>query len=227
MRTGLLGKKLGMTQIFAEDGRFIPVSVVEVGPCPVLEVKEKVVSIGFEQVKESRAKKPQLGLFKKAGVAPCRLIKEFPKDPSREYKLGEELKVDLFQEGDYVDVTGVSIGKGFQGGMKRWGWSSGPRTHGSMSHRRVGSIGSSADPSRVFKGRHLPGHMGSVKVTTQNLQVVKVDTENNLLLIKGALPGCRNNYLIVNQAKKKPLAPREVEAKAQEATEEKKAEKKK
>lgn len=210
MALGILGKKIGMTQIFAENGSFVSVSVVEAGPCPVLAVSPKTVKLGFEQVGESDLKKPQLGLFKKLGIKPQRFIKEVPRDPSAECKSGDVLKVDLFKAGDFVDVSGVSIGKGFQGGMKRWNWSCGPRSHGSMSHRRVGSIGSSADPSRVWKGHHLPGHMGNAKTTVQNLQVIKIDAEHNLLLIKGALPGTKNNYLVIRKAKKRqavPLAP--------------------
>jgi large subunit ribosomal protein L3 len=157
----------------------------------------------FDEVKESKLKKPESGLFKKKGISPRRFIKEVFRDPAREYKLGEELKVDMFKAGDYVDVTGTSIGKGFAGGMKRWGWHGGPQTHGSMSHRRVGSIGSSAWPSRVWKGHHMPGHMGAATVTTQNLKVVNIIPEENLMLLKGSVPGCNNGYLVIRKAKKK------------------------
>ncbi len=201
--TGLLGKKIGMTQVFNESGERVGVTVIEAGPCLVLAIKEKVVQIGFDLAKENRVKKPLLGFFKKINVAPCKVIKEFFKDASKEYKVGEELKVDMFKPGDYVDVTGISIGKGFQGGMKRWHWQGGPETHGSTSHRRVGSIGSSTTPGRVFKGHHMPGHMGAQKKTLQNLQVVSSDNQNNLLLIKGAVPGCKNGYLVIREAKKK------------------------
>jgi large subunit ribosomal protein L3 len=204
MSIGLLGKKIGMTQVFGEDGRFIPVSVVQAGPCLVLTVLAKTVRLGFGEIDESRLKNPQRGVFKKLNLKPCQFVKELPKGSSGEYKTGDLLKVDLFNPGDFVDVTGISIGKGFQGGMKRWNWTCGPRSHGSMSHRRVGSIGSSADPSRVWKGHHLPGHMGNVKVTVQNLKIIKIDVENNLLLIRGALPGHKNNYLVIRLAKKKP-----------------------
>lgn len=201
--TGLLGKKIGMTQVFTEDGKQISVTAIEAGPCPVLTVKEKSVQIGFEPVKEARAKKPMLGFFKKINISPYKLIKEIQKEPAKDYKIGEELKVDLFKAGDFVDVTGTSIGKGFQGGMKRWNWKGGPKTHGSMSHRRPGSIGSTTTPGRVWKGHHLPGHMGAARVTVQNLKVVKIDAQNNLLLIKGAIPGHKNGYVIIRRAKKK------------------------
>ncbi|MFH1441115.1 MAG: 50S ribosomal protein L3 [Candidatus Omnitrophota bacterium] len=199
----ILGKKLGMTQIFSEDGKQIGVTAIEVGPCPILAVKEKSIQIGFDLAKESRVKKPILGIYKKANTAPRKIIREFLKDSQAEYKVGEELKVDLFKIGDFVDVSGTSIGKGFQGGMKRWHWKGGPMTHGSTSHRRIGSIGSSTTPGRVFKGHHLPGHMGAKKATIQNLKVMQVDVENNILLVEGGVPGHKNSYLIIKKAKKK------------------------
>lgn len=184
--TGLLGKKLGMTQVFSEDGRQLSVTVIEAGPCPILAVKEKSIQLGFD-----------------ARVVGCKFIREVSKEPDKDYKKGEELKVELFKVGDFVDVTGVSKGKGFQGGMKRWNWRGGPQTHGSTSHRRIGSLGSSTTPGRVWKGHHLPGHMGARKFTIQNLQIVKVDAQNNLLLIKGPVPGAKNSYLVIRRAKKK------------------------
>jgi large subunit ribosomal protein L3 len=201
--TGILGKKLGMTQVFTEDGRRVSVTAIEAGPCPVLSVGEKSVQLGFDAASEKRMKKPLLGYFKKINISPKKIIREVSKDPAKEYKVGEELKVDLFKAGDFVDIVGISKGKGFQGGMKRWHWSGGPMTHGSTSHRRVGSLGSSTTPGRVWKGHHLPGHMGDARVTVQNLRVAKVDLENNLLLVKGAVPGGKNSYLVINQAKKK------------------------
>jgi large subunit ribosomal protein L3 len=202
--TGILGKKIGMTQIFTEDGKMVCVTAIEAGPCPVLEVRGANIQLGFDLIKkESRLKKPILGQFKKRQIAPCKLIREVLKDPAKEYKVGEEIKADLFKAGDFVDVTGISLGKGFQGGMKRWNWHGGPQTHGSTSHRRVGSIGSSTTPGRVWKGHHMPGHMGSCTVTIQNLKVVKIDPENNLLLVKGAVPGYKNGYLVIKIAKKK------------------------
>jgi len=201
--SGLLGKKIGRTQVYAEDGALLDVTVIEAGPCPVLAIKERSIQIGFDSAKESRVKKPLLGYFKKINV-PCRkVIKEFIREESKEYKVGEELKVDLFKPGDFVDVSGISIGKGFQGGMKRWHWHGGPQTHGSTSHRRVGSIGSTTTPGRVWKGHHLPGHMGNRLTTLQNLKVIKIDAENNLLLVKGSVPGHKNSYLIIKKAKKK------------------------
>lgn len=199
----LLGKKIGMTQVFTDDGKLISVTAIEAGPCPVLAVKENRIQLGFDLVKENRLKKPLLGYFKKANIAPRKFIREILKEPDKEYKAGEELKVDLFNPGDFVDITGTSKGKGFQGGMKRWNWKGASQTHGSTSHRRVGSIGSSTTPGRVWKGHHLPGHMGVSKVTLQNLQVIKVVLESNLLLVKGAVPGNKNSYLIIKRAKKK------------------------
>lgn len=200
---GLIGKKLGMTQVFSDDGKLIGVTAIEAGPCPVLAVKEKSIQLGFDLAKENRLKKPLLGYFKKMNIAPRKVIREVLKEPNKEYKVGEELKVDLFKPGDFLDITGTSKGKGFQGGMKRWNWSGGSKTHGSTSHRRVGSIGSSTTPGRVWKGHHMPGHMGNCKVTLQNLQVVKVDLQNNLLLVKGAVAGSKDSYLIIRKAKKK------------------------
>lgn len=196
-----------MTQVFTEDGKMVCVTVIEAGPCPVLAVRGANIQLGFDAVKkEERLKKPILGIFKKAGVSGRKVIKELLKDPAKEYKVGEEIKVDLFKAGDFVDVTGTSLGKGFQGGMKRWNWQGGPQTHGSTSHRRVGSIGSSTTPGRVWKGHHMPGHMGNCTVTVQNLKVLKVDAENNLLLVEGAVPGHKNAYLVVRTAKKKGQA---------------------
>ncbi|MEW6075144.1 MAG: 50S ribosomal protein L3 [Candidatus Omnitrophota bacterium] len=203
---GLLGKKIGMTHIFTDDGRAVSVTVIEAGPCTVLAVREKAVQVGFDAVKEKKLKKPDAGYFKKLNVAPRKFIREIVKDAAKDYKVGEEIKVDIFKAGDFVDITGISIGKGFQGGMKRWNWHGGPQTHGSMSHRRIGSLGSSTTPGRVWKGHHLPGHMGNIRVTTQNLRVVKVDAGNNLLLIKGSVPGHKNTYLMIRKAKKKKAA---------------------
>ncbi len=197
---GILGKKIGMTQVFTEDGKMVSVTAIEAGPCPVLAVGEKRIQLGFDLIKESRAKKPALGYFKKINIAPRKFIREVLKDPAKEYKVGQELKVDLFNPGDAVDISGISLGKGFQGGMKRWHWKGGPQTHGSTSHRRVGSLGSSTTPGRVWKGHHLPGHLGAGKATVQNLRVIKVDPENNLLLVKGGIPGHKNSYVVIRKA---------------------------
>ena len=221
MSSGLLGKKIGMTQVFVEDKQ-IAVTAIEAGPCYVLGKNDKKVQLGFDEVKETKLKKPQRNFFKKIKVKPLRFIREFIKD--EDYKIGQELKADLFAVGDFVDIAGVSIGKGFQGGFKRWHWHGGPKSHGSMSHRRPGSIGSSSDPSRVWKGHHLPGHMGAQKVTVENLKVVKIDADNNIILVKGAVPGHRNTLLVISFSKKKPKAAR-VEPK-QEAKEEVKKEEK-
>ena len=200
---GLIGKKIGMTQVFAADSSQVGVTVIEAGPCPILMVKDKNIQLGFEQAREKSLKKPQAGFFKKLNIAPRKVIKDLTKEANVEYKVGDELKVDLFAEGDFVDVSGISIGKGFQGGMKRWHWQGGPRTHGSTSHRRVGSIGSSTTPGRVFRGHHMPGHMGAEKVTVQNLKIIRVDLANNVLLVEGAVPGHKNGYLVITKAKKK------------------------
>jgi large subunit ribosomal protein L3 len=205
MIRGLMGKKVGMTQIFDTEGNITPVTVVEAGPCTILGLKDKPakVVLGFGAAKENRLKKPVLGFFKKNGVNPLKHVKEFKSSDNKDYKVGQELKADLFQAGDFVDVTGTSIGKGFQGGMVRWNWNGGPAAHGSMHHRRVGSIGSSSDPSRVYKGQHMPGHMGMDTVTVQSLRVMKVDAESNLILVKGCVPGHKNGLVYINKSQKK------------------------
>lgn len=209
--TELLAKKIGMTQVFAEDNTSIPVTAIEVGPCLVLSVNDKNVKLGFDSTDEKRMNKPLKGYFAKLKLAPQRLIRDCLKDAKKEYKVGEELKVDLFKAGDFVDVSGISKGKGFQGGMKRWNWSGASMTHGSTSHRRVGSLGSSTTPGRVWKGHHLPGHMGAARITVQNLKVVRVDADKNLLLVRGAVPGYKNSYLMVRNAKKKSGLGRRIE----------------
>jgi large subunit ribosomal protein L3 len=200
---GILGKKIGMTQIFTDDGSRVGVTAIEAGPCQILAVKEKNIQLGFDAGKEKSFKKPVLKYFKKLNIAPRKVIRELSKEPGVEYKIGQELKADIFKDGDFVDITGTSIGKGFQGGMKRWNWQGGPQTHGSTSHRRVGSIGSTTTPGRVWKGHHMPGHMGARQFTVQNLKVIKVDAENNVLLVKGAVPGHKNGYLLIRKAKKR------------------------
>ena len=200
---GLIGKKIGMTQVFTADNFQVGVTAIEAGPCPILRVMDKNIQLGFDLAKEKSLKKPQLGLYKKLNIAPRKVIKDISKEANVEYKVGDELKVDLFAEGDFVDVHGTSIGKSFQGGMKRWHWKGGPRTHGSTSHRRVGSIGSSTTPGRVFRGHHMPGHMGAKNATVQNLKVIKVDLENNLLLVEGGIPGFKNGYIVVTKSFKK------------------------
>jgi large subunit ribosomal protein L3 len=199
---GILGKKLGMDQIYDEKGRSIPVTIIQAGPCFITQIKEKSIQIGFGSTK--RVKKPLKGHLAKAKVAPIRILREIPISKGEEYTPGQELKVDIFKEGDYLDITGMSKGKGFAGVMKRWGFAGGPASHGSKSHRRVGSIGSgSAYPSRVLKGKRMPGRMGGDRITVQNLKVMKVNLKKNLLLVKGAVPGARRGYLIIKEALKK------------------------
>ena len=205
MISGLIGKKLGMTQIFDKEGNIVPVTVLEVGPCTVVALKENPlkIALGFETTKESFLRKPQQIFFKKLSVNPLRVIREFRSSDNKDYKLGQEIKADLFKAGDFVDVTGTSIGKGFQGGMKRHHWRGGPAAHGSMHHRRVGSIGASTYPSRVFKGHRMPGHMGAETVTVQSLRVMQVDLDSNTILVKGAVPGNKKNYMLINRSRKR------------------------
>lgn len=203
----LLGKKIGMTQIFGDEGKIMAVTVIEAGPCVVMGVNEKNVKVGYRSVKENKAKKPQVGEFKKLNLAPMKYIREFRIAEKDNYKTGDTINVDVFKEGDFVDVIGISIGKGFAGGMKRWGWSGTPMTHGSTSKRRIGSVGASSDPSRIFKGKTMAGHMGARKTTVQNLKVVKVDLANNILVVKGAVPGHRNALLEIRKSIKKLQCP--------------------
>lgn len=199
----ILGKKIGMTQIFGEDGKVTPVTAIDAGPCVVMGLTDKNVRVAYEDIKENKLKRPQAGVFKKLNLAPKRYIRELRVQDKANFKVGDEIKVDIFKEGDYVDVSGISIGKGFQGGMKRWHWMGTPETHGSMSHRRVGSIGASSDPSRVVKGKTMAGHMGADNITVQNLKVMKVDLTNNILVVKGAVPGHKNTLLEIRKAIKK------------------------
>lgn len=205
MSKGILGKKVGMTQIFTPEGQVIPVTVVEAGPCVVLQKKTNEVDgyesiqLGFDDKKEVRANKPEQGHAKKADTTPKRFVREFRGVEG--FEVGQEIKADVFAEGEKVDVTGTSKGKGFAGAIKRHGHSRGPMAHGSRYHRGPGSLGSIA-ANRVFKGMKLPGRMGSDKVTVQNLEIVKIDTERNLLLIKGAIPGANNSYVVVKSTVK-------------------------
>ncbi len=206
---GLVGKKVGMTQIF-ENGKLIPVTVISAGPNYVLQKKEiakegyTALQVGFDETREKVVSKPLLGIFKKAGVAPQKYIGEFTVDSVEGFELGQEIKVDLFNETKFVDVTGVSKGKGFQGVMKRHGFGGNRATHGvSRAHRNPGSIGQSTTPSKVLKGMRMPGRMGNDTVTVQSLRVMKVDLENNLLVVKGAIPGAKDGYLTIKPAVKK------------------------
>jgi len=208
MKKGILGRKHGMTQIFDEKGEVIPVTVIEAGPCVVVQKKTtetdgyNAIQVGFGDVKEKRLTKPLIGHFKKAGVPFKRYLREFRLDDVSGYEVGSEIKVDIFKPGDRVDVTGISKGKGFAGVVKRYGASRGPMSHGSKYHRRVGSMGATTDPGRTFKGKIMPGHMGHKRVTIQDLEVVKVDPELNLLLVKGSVPGPKGSLLIIKDSVK-------------------------
>lgn len=206
MKKGIIGKKLGMTQIFTEDGTRIPVSVVQAGPCFVTQKKVQsvdgysAIQLGFETVNSTAVSKPKLGHCTKSGNGVFRYLKEIKFDNASDMNLGDSLTVDQFTPGDYVDVTGTSIGKGFQGVIKRWNFKGGRASHGSRFHRAPGSIGASATPSRVFKNKKMPGQMGNEKVTVQRLQIVRIDSSDNLILIKGAIPGHKNNIVIIKQS---------------------------
>lgn len=203
---GILGKKIGMTQIFAEDGRVVPVTVIEAGPMVITQIKNlendgyTAVKVGFGVVKEKSLNKPEKGQFLKAGIEFKKFLREFRVEKTAEYAVGQEIKVDLFAAGEKVDVTGISKGKGFQGPIKRHGKSKGPESHGSRYHRRPGSLGAGTSPGRVFKGKKLAGHMGCERVTIQNLEVVRIDTEKNLVLIKGAIPGAKGSLVTIKQS---------------------------
>lgn len=209
MIKGILGKKLGMTQVFAADGTRIPVTVVEAGPCTVIQKKTvatdgyNAVQVGFVEAKAHRVNVPEMGHFRKAGKGAFRYLRELRAAEVDEYSVGDQITCDgLFKAGDMVDVIGTSKGKGFQGVIKRWNFSGGRATHGSMFHRSPGSIGCSAWPSRVFKGKKMAGQMGNVQVTVQNLQVVEVRPEQNLILIKGAVPGAKNSLVTISKGVK-------------------------
>ena len=216
MIPGLLGKKVGMTQIFNEDGDKIPVTVLEVGPCMVQAIKSNekegyvAVQIGYGDTKAKRVKKPQRSYIEANKLKPKKFVKEIRCDEVGDVKIGDEITNEIFQIGDYIDITGLSKGKGFQGGMKKYNWSGGRATHGSKSHRAPGSIGASAYPSRVFKGHGMPSQMGNTRITVQNVKIVDVDVENNTIAVKGAVPGANGTYIVARYALKKPLAERQV-----------------
>jgi large subunit ribosomal protein L3 len=208
MTKGILGKKLGMTQVFTPEGLVLAVTVIQAGPCVVLQKKNvendgySAIQLGFDEKKEKNAIKPELGHAKKAGATPKRYIREFRLVNVADYEVGQELKADLFNEGEYVDVTGTSKGKGFQGTVKRHNTSIGPMAHGSRYHRGPGSMGS-IQANRVPKGKKLPGHMGNETVTLLNLQVVKVDTERNIILVQGSVPGPKNSYVNIRSTNRR------------------------
>ena len=208
MTKTLVGRKIGMTQVFNEEGRAIPVTVIEAGPCIVAQVKTvetdgyNAIQLGFSDIKESKLNKPEKGHFTKSKLALKKYLKEFRVDSVEEIKVGDELKADVFQKGDKVDIQGISKGKGFQGVIKRHGQHRGPMGHGSMYHRRPGSMGSTSTPGRVHKGKKLPGHMGVDTITIQNLEVVNVDLDKNVLLVKGSVPGANGAILKIRQSVK-------------------------
>lgn len=206
---GIMGKKLGMTQIFGETGELVAVTVIEATPNVVIQKKTvdkegyDAVQLGFEPIREKLANKPKKGHFEKAGAKPMRFLREFKDDSFQELELGSEVKVDIFEEGSFVDITGISKGKGTQGVIKRHGFQRGRETHGSKFHRMPGGLSAGTYPGRVFKGKRMEGRMGNEKVTVQNLEIVRVDADKNLLLVKGAVPGARNGMVLVKAALKK------------------------
>ena len=212
MKKGIVGKKIGMTQIFAEDGRLIPVTVIQAGPCPVVQKKTvekdgyEAIQVGFDEYAENRAKKlvnkPMAGHYKKAGVAPCRNLRELRLEDCSAYNVGDNVLVDVFAAGDRVDITGITKGHGYSGVIQRWNHHTGPMAHGSKYHRGVGSMSANSDPSRVFKNKKMPGHYGVDRVTTLNIGVVRVDTERNLLLVRGAVPGPNGGTLVIRDSVK-------------------------
>ena len=212
MKKAIVGKKIGMTQVFTEDGRLVPVTVIEAGPCTVVQTKNvesdgyNAVQVGFGELTENRAKKllnkPELGHFAKAGVAATRYLRELRLDDITPYTVGQAIKCDVFAEGDKVDVSGITKGHGYTGAIQRWNQHTGPMAHGSKYHRGVGSLSANSDPSRVFKNKHMAGHYGVDRVTVQNLEVVSVDVERNLLLVKGAVPGANKGLLIIRDTVK-------------------------
>ena len=208
MKKAILTTKVGMTQVFSEDEVLTPVTVLQAGPCVVTQVKTvendgySAVQVGFGDIREKLVNKPKKGHFAKAGVTAKRFLKEFRLEDAESYTLGQEIKADVFAAGDKVDATAKSKGKGFQGAIKRHGQSRGPMAHGSKYHRHAGSNGSATTPGRVFKGKHMPGHMGAVRVTVQNLEVVSVDAEKNLILVKGAVPGPKKSLVMLKESVK-------------------------
>ena len=208
MKKAIIGKKIGMTQIFNENGKLIPVTVVEAGPCVVVQKKTAdkdgydAIQVGFEEIREKLANKPVKGHYAKAGVTLRRVLKEFRLENAAEYEVGQEIKADVFEAGEKVDVSGVSKGKGFQGVIKRWNQQRGPMTHGSKFKRAPGSMGACSDPSTTFKNKRMPGHMGAVNRTVLNLEVVKVIAEKNLILIKGGIPGPNKGKVVIRNTVK-------------------------
>ena len=209
MKKAILARKVGMTQVWSEDGTLVPVTVLKAGPCVVTQVKTmendgyEAVQVGFEDIREKLLSKPEKGVYAKAGVANKRFLREFRFENSADYAPGQEITADIFADGDMIDVTAISKGKGHQGAIKRFGQHRGPMSHGSKFHRHQGSNSAASDPSRVFKGKGMPGHMGSEQVTVQNLTIVRVDAEDGLILVKGSVPGPRKGLVTVKEAVKK------------------------
>lgn len=226
---GLLGRKVGMSQYFSRSGEAIPVTLIEAGPCIVVQIKTlkrdgyQAVQMGFGQVKEERLPNPLKGHFAKAGVPPRRYLAELRIDDEEGFQIGQEVKADIFSEGEYVDITGVTKGKGFAGVMKRWGFHGRPASHGHHYHRAPGSIGAASTPSRVVKGKKLPGQMGGDQATSSTLEVIKVEAEQNLLVVKGAVPGPKGSVVVIREAKRHPKPARHGEP---EVSEKKKPEEK-
>ena len=208
MKKAILATKVGMTQIFNEDGVLTPVTVLQAGPCVVTQIKTvendgySAVQVGFADKRENLVNKPMKGQFDKAGVSCKRFVREFKFEYAEEFTVAQEIKADIFAAGDKIDATAISKGKGFQGAIKRFGQHRGPMAHGSKFHRHQGSNGACSDPSKVFKGKGMPGHMGSKRVTIQNLEVVRVDAENNLILVKGAVPGPKKSLVTIKETVK-------------------------
>ncbi len=206
MSTGILGKKIGMTSVFESDGRLVPVTVVKAGPCVITQIKNmekdgyQALQLGFEELKPKKINKPDAGHFAKSGGKGFSALREFKVDNSDDFELGQLVSLDMFSVGDKITISGVSKGRGFQGTIKRHGFSRGPETHGSRNHRKPGSIGQSAWPARVIKGKKMPGQLGNDRVTVKNLQVVDIKPEDNVILIKGAIPGCKTGILELRKA---------------------------
>ncbi|MBR3278755.1 MAG: 50S ribosomal protein L3 [Lachnospiraceae bacterium] len=209
MKKSILAKKVGMTQIFNEDGVLTPVTVLQAGPCVVTQVKTAdkdgydAVQVGFEDIREKLVTKGEMGVFNKAGVSAKRFVRELKLENASEYAPGQEIKADIFAAGDHIDATAISKGKGYQGAIKRHGQHRGPMKHGSKFHRHAGSNGTSSDPSRVYKGKKMPGQMGNKRVTIQNLEIVRVDADNNLILVRGAVPGPKKSLVTLKETVKK------------------------
>jgi len=207
MAGGILGEKIGMTKVFTEKGESIPVTVIMAGPCRVIQKKNiekdgyNAIQLGFKNIKKNKVLKPIVGHYKKSKIEPLKYLREFKINDSEKYTLGQEVKVDIFKQGEKVNIIGISKGKGFAGGIKRHNFSGGPKTHGQKEYfRSVGSVGAT-DAARVFKGKKLPGHMGTDRVNIKNIEIVKVDSERNLILVKGSVPGAKGEMLIINKGK--------------------------